>query len=415
MKIRPGEIPTTEELEFIKENRERVELVIRTRWILLVILAVYGIFVHVVFRNDSADAESLTLVHIVAPFAAVLFVALYNACFQAVYRWFVRIRSLNRMQLLFDMAVVTVMVHFSGGAVSWFWTMYLVLTLEASLIMDKKSDTYAIALCGTAALGCLFSLEFYGILSPVKMPFENNALQHSSAYGLIKWAWISITNFCVAFVAAFMMDSVRRRETVLREMAVRDGLTNLYNRRYFHYRLNSEVKRAKRYGRTLSLLLLDLDEFKMFNDAYGHLAGDSLLRSVAKILMSNIRRSDAHPPYEVDIACRYGGDEFAIILPEAASVQGKIAAERLRHTVEIQGAFSVAERIRRHVEMSREDGMNVTVSIGLASYPEHGSDRESLMRAADDAMFLAKRRGRNSVAVAGDDPGRPLPGGRKDG
>lgn len=75
----------------------------------------------------------------------------------------------------------------------------------------------------------------------------------------------------------------------------------------------------------------------------------------------------------------------------------------------------MAERIRRHVEMSREDGMNVTVSIGLASYPEHGADRESLMRAADDAMFLAKRRGRNSVAVAGDDPGRPFPGGRKDG
>lgn len=415
MKIRAGDIPTTEELEFIKENRERVELVIRTRWVLLVILALYGVYVHIFFQHESADEESLTLVHLVAPFAAVLFVAVYNACFQSTYRWFVRIRSLNQAQLIFDMAVVTVMVHFSGGAVSWFWTMYLVLTLEASLIMDKKSDTYAIALGCAVALGCVFTLEFYGIVTPVRMPFENNALQHNYSYVMIKWAWISITNLCVAFVAAFMMDVVRRRESVLREMAVRDGLTNLYNRRYFHYRLNSEIKRARRYGRTLSLLLLDVDEFKKFNDAFGHLAGDTLLRSLANILRRNIRRSDVPPMYEVDIACRYGGDEFAIILPEAASAQGKVAAERLRHTVEDQGPFGVAERIRQHVEMSRDEGVDVTVSIGMASFPEHGADRESLMKAADDAMYLAKRRGRNSVAVAGDERGESLPRGGGDG
>jgi diguanylate cyclase (GGDEF)-like protein len=117
--------------------------------------------------------------------------------------------------------------------------------------------------------------------------------------------------------------------------------------------------------------------------------------------MSNIRRSDEKPSYEVDIACRYGGEEFAVILPEAVSVQGVSAAERLRHKVEAEGAVAVAERIREDIEKARKEEIPVTVSIGVASYPEHGVELESLIRAADDAMYHAKGMGKNRVAVAG--------------
>ncbi|MDH3382854.1 MAG: GGDEF domain-containing protein, partial [Deltaproteobacteria bacterium] len=370
---------------------------------------------HIFFQHESADVESLTYVHLVAPFAAVLFVAGYNAFFQYSYRWFVQIRSLNQAQLLFDLLVVTVMVHFSGGAISWFWTMYMVLTLEAALIMDKKSDTYAIALGSSIAFGGLLTFEFYRIILPVAMPFENNVLQQTYSYVMIKWAWVSITNFCVAFVAAFMMETVRRREARLRDLVVRDSLTGLYNRRYFIYRLNSEIQRAKRYGRTLSLLILDVDDFKKYNDEHGHLAGDALLRSLADILKAHIRRSDDKLSYEVDIACRYGGEEFAIILPESVSAQGMVAAERLRRRVETIGAVSVAERIRKKIEEAHHGKVHMTVSIGVSSYPEHGVEIDSLIRAADDAMYLAKRKGKNRVVVAGGDTRAGTPMGAAHG
>ena len=415
MSIVAGDVPTTEELELLKDQRQRVGLVIRARWILLAILSAYGVVVFIFFQHGSADVKSLTSVHRIVPLAVLLFVAAYNAWYQYSYRWFVKVRSLNQVQLLFDLALVTMVVHFSGGAVSWFWTMYMVLTLEAALIMDRMSDTYAIALAGTIAYGGLLTFEFYGIIPPVPMPFENNALQQTYSYEMIKWAWVSITNFCVAFVGAFMMETVRKREAKLKDMVVKDALTEIYNRRYFFYRFNSEIQRAKRYGRTVSLLFIDVDNFKRFNDKHGHLGGDALLRSLADIMKANIRRSDEKPSYEVDIVCRYGGEEFAIILPEAMSVQGAAAAERLRYTVEAKSAVAIAERLRRMIQDASKEEPPVTVSIGVASYPEHGVELEGLIRAADDALYRAKKRGKNCVVVAGNGFPEEATKGKTDG
>jgi len=405
LNILTSDVPTTEELELLKEARARVELVIRARWIILAILALYGLLVFIFFQHSSADVSKVTPLHravaVVAFFAAVA----YNAWYHYSYVWFVGIRSLNAIQLLFDLLFITVVVHFSGGAVSWFWTMYMILTLESAMIMEKRSDTYAIAMAGALAYGGLLTFEYYRLIPPVAMPFENNALQRVFSYEMIKWAWVSITNFCVAFVGVYMMDTIRRREAQLRDLAVRDTLTSLYNRRYFFHRLNSEIQRSRRYGRTLSLIILDVDNFKRYNDRYGHPAGDKLLRGLAETMLGNIRRSDAKPSYEVDIACRYGGEEFAVILPEAASVQGAATAERIRATVETKGAVVVAERIRQQVEKSEFEGViGTTISIGVSSYPEHGTDAEALIKAADDALYVAKRTGKNRVIVAGTSP-----------
>jgi len=397
-----GEVPTTEELAWLKESRDRVGMVIRARWAILAILAGYAVYAYIFFRHATADALRVTPRHQAVAVGAFLFAVAYNAWYQYTYRWFSRIRQLNQAQLLFDLVFVTVLVHFSGGAVSWFWAMYMVLTLEAALIMDKASDTYAIALAGVLAFGGLLTFEFYGVIPPVPMPFENNALQNNFSYEMLKWAWVSLVNFCVAYVGVHMMDTVRRREAELRDLVTKDALTSFYNRRYFIHRLNSEIQRAKRYGRTLSLLILDVDDFKRFNDTYGHLEGDALLRGLAEVIRGTIRRSDAKPSYEVDIACRYGGEEFAVILPEAAQVQGSEAAERLRASIEARGASIVAERIRRQIEATPLGGKTVTVSIGVCSYPEHGADVDSLIRAADEAMYKAKRAGKNRVAVTGN-------------
>ncbi len=273
----PGEVPTTEELLWLKESRERVGMVIRVRWGVLAFLAGYAVYVFFFFGHASADSVRVKPLHQAIAAGGFLFAVLYNAWYRLTYKWFSRIRRLNAVQLLFDLAFVTVLVHFSGGAVSWFWAMYMILTLEAALIMDKPLETYVIAAAGTLAFGGLLTLEFYRVIPPVPMPYENNALQGNFSYEMIKWAWVSVVMFLVAFVGVQMMETVRRREAELREQVIKDGLTGLYNRRYFFHRLNSEIQRAKRYGRTLSLLILDVDDFKRFNDTFGHLEGDALL------------------------------------------------------------------------------------------------------------------------------------------
>ncbi|MDK2785006.1 MAG: hypothetical protein PWQ41_1761 [Bacillota bacterium] len=153
-----------------------------------------------------------------------------------------------------------------------------------------------------------------------------------------------------------------------------DALTGIYNRRALVEALTSEVARSKRYGLKLAVLMVDLDNFKSVNDACGHLAGDALLKKIAARIASSVR--------SVDVVGRYGGDEIAVLLPEAGPLE----------------AYQVAERIRQAVrELAREEYCRVTTSIGIASFPQHGEDAESLLAAADRAMYYAKRQGGDRV------------------
>jgi diguanylate cyclase (GGDEF)-like protein/PAS domain S-box-containing protein len=174
--------------------------------------------------------------------------------------------------------------------------------------------------------------------------------------------------------------NLKLRET-LRTQAARDPLTGLYNRRYLEHVLEREVLRASRNGRTVGLILLDLDNFKRFNDSYGHEAGDLLLRSVGDFLVSNVRAED--------IACRYGGEEFVVMLPEATLEMTQTRAEQLW-----KGMHSLTINARGELLPA------VTGSLGVAAYPVHGQTVAELLRAADMAMYAAKREGRDRVTVA---------------
>ena len=162
-------------------------------------------------------------------------------------------------------------------------------------------------------------------------------------------------------------------------LAVTDELTGLANYRHLQQRLDEEIARANRYNKHLSLLMLDADDFKAFNDAEGHVAGDGALADLGKVLRSVVR--------EVDLVARYGGEEFSVVLPET----------------DVAGAFIVAEKIREAVEMHRfsnaEGGRDrqLTVSSGLATFPTHAKDKDSLLREADDALYHAKNGGKNRV------------------
>jgi len=165
-----------------------------------------------------------------------------------------------------------------------------------------------------------------------------------------------------------------------RRLANTDALTALYNHRYFYHLLDTEVKRARRYGRALSLIMLDIDHFKQFNDRYGHLAGDEALRVLAQILRKNSRR--------VDTVARYGGEEFAIILPETDLSQAAVQAERLRAAA---------------AEQQWPEG-HLTISAGAATLTPEMTRVEDLVRDADRALYQAKAAGRNQVCLASPQP-----------
>jgi GAF domain-containing protein len=200
------------------------------------------------------------------------------------------------------------------------------------------------------------------------------------------------------------------------QRAITDGLTGLYNHRYFYERLGQEVARAERYGTPVSLLMVDIDDFKAFNDAFGHVAGDEVLRGVAGILNSALRR-------DIDIAARYGGEEFAIILPNTAiadaadpqltmPVAPQVGADDGAVGLELapgnnDGATSVAERVRERFERAcvaralGQLGARLTVSVGVATYPGLSDNVEELVRNADAALYKAKRAGKNRVETYG--------------
>jgi len=184
-----------------------------------------------------------------------------------------------------------------------------------------------------------------------------------------------------------MVDAIKRRDEALKALATTDGLTAIYNHRYFKDALEKEVKSALRHNHPLSLLIADVDWFKNYNDRNGHTQGDMALRRIAGVFSANVR--------EVDVAARYGGEEFAVILPETEGVE----------------AVNIAERIRRHVQDERipfeEDQPNgdMTVSIGVATLPSVAGDATALIVAADKALYRAKEQGRNRVVEAAPDDG----------
>jgi diguanylate cyclase (GGDEF)-like protein len=166
----------------------------------------------------------------------------------------------------------------------------------------------------------------------------------------------------------------------LAHMAFRDDLTGLANFRYFTRRFSEEIKRAGRYSHLLSVLMIDIDFFKRFNDQYGHLSGNKALEHLAGILLAETR--------ETDLVARYGGEEFAIILPETTKNETRELAERIRAKVE-----------KTPVELAEGSPQAVTISVGLATFPRDAGSTEDLIAAADEALYASKKAGRNRISL----------------
>jgi diguanylate cyclase (GGDEF)-like protein len=174
--------------------------------------------------------------------------------------------------------------------------------------------------------------------------------------------------------------NLRLQET-LRTQSLRDPLTNLFNRRYLEVSLARDLARSIRRSQPLAVLMIDVDHFKTFNDTHGHEAGDAVLASLGELLASLSRNED--------VACRYGGEEFTLVLQEADAALALDRAEEIR-----RAAGTIDVRVRRQAVGA------ISVSIGIASYPQHGDTPDQLLKRADRALYTAKNQGRNRVCVA---------------
>lgn len=178
-----------------------------------------------------------------------------------------------------------------------------------------------------------------------------------------------------------VLDKIAQHQQT-RALSITDALTGLHNRRHFNERYAAEFMRAARYGRPLSVLLIDIDHFKKFNDEHGHLVGDKVLKLTAKVLEENIRTAD--------LLARYGGEEFVLVLPEIDKEHARQVAEKLRRAIE-------------HTHFPKEESQpfgHLTASFGLAAFPEDARAEDALLKLADEALYRAKANGRNRVEAA---------------
>jgi diguanylate cyclase (GGDEF)-like protein len=193
-------------------------------------------------------------------------------------------------------------------------------------------------------------------------------------------------NLTGLYLLAYIGASVGREQRRARDAAIRlstvDALTGLYNRTFFFTALEREIARSDRSGRAFCLVMLDLDDLKAINDRHGHHAGDQVLRAIAEVVRGGVRK--------IDVAARYGGDEFVALLPETDPTGGWVLAEKIRLTVAEQGVSGIEPP--------------PTVSVGVVSYPADGRSADALLMSADRAMYASKRSGKNRVARASGEP-----------
>ncbi len=412
------------------EYGERSRLVAIVRWFLLAVLALYGALAGSTYLF-SRYGFFISSEQIVLLITTIISVIVYNSAYHFCFASICRYHYCKHLQIILDIIAVTVLIHCSGGASSWFWPIYMIVTLEAAYLLDRQRDVWLIGAAGGLLYSALLFAEHAGIIGSVMMPFVDPALGHDLHFLFLMTVWVMITNAVTAIIANFLMAVIRRETILVREneerllgfidnandlihcntvdgkilylnramqravacsqeeldnkgfnglivddsrdhynrelqkilagsrvdafevtfkgregeeicvegnltctlhegspailwgiwrdisekklsqarlykLAHNDNLTGLPNRILFRDRFRQAMAFASRQKKTVALLFLDLDRFKVINDSLGHPVGDRLLQSVAKTLLASVR--------EVDTVARFGGDEFTVVL-----------------------------------------------------------------------------------------------------
>lgn len=248
-------------------------------------------------------------------------------------------------------------------------------------IKEKYPDTEVIIITSFASLDTAVTALRLGAYDYLFKPFEDLELISAAAKRATEKVRLQNENERLLNELQKKNTALKNANHKLRVLATRDGLTGLYNHRYFQEILQNEVTQANPLEDVFCLLFMDLDNFKKYNDTHGHPEGDKLLRTLSKILHKGLRKTD--------VVARYGGEEFVVILPETPRENGRLVAEKIRRYVESFKFYG-----RETQPLGR-----VTISIGVATFPMDGIDKPDLIKAADDALYRAKAKGRNCICL----------------
>lgn len=383
------EQPTRYDIEALQDNIRRVGLVVHIRWVLLVVLVVYSALAGAAYTTVMTIQHLASLMAI--PAVALGFVVLYNSFYQANYRRLGAIAVWNNLQLALDAIVVTVLVYYSGGVASWFWSMYPLFILEAAFILKRPRDAWFHTLLCVGLLGGIEALEMVGVLPHVRIPFTGPNLANDLVYVSIRYLWQIAVLAGTAAVATSLIgvqrENARRHET----LQLLDESTGLYSRAYFLRALPAEIRRAQRDGRGLHVMLVDLDRFGDYNTKFGIDRGDRLLGAIASAISSTVAQA-GDLAVTLNIVSRFGGEEFAVLFAEDLSCEGGVP--------DAACAMRMAENLRRAAERVRVDDSGVSVSVAVASLPDDGTTADALLDAADEALSLAISTGGDRVVVS---------------
>lgn len=260
----------------------------------------------------------------------------------------------------------------------------LVVTPWISILFDPlvlQGDLVPILYVGLSVQGCAILLKERWVIwiSIAEMIAVLTILQSMAKTTGVNWLSLFAFILATSGIAVSYGHTNRKQLEQIHDLSIRDSLTGLYNRRYMEETFDREIERMIRKERKLAVIMTDVDYFKTINDSYGHVVGDLVLAHIAQILKSNTRSSD--------IVCRYGGDEFILILPECSKAEAVARAEAIRTLVAQSELEFDGKRIR-----------NITLSFGISELPESALNRIDLICAADKALYLSKQSGRNRIS-----------------
>ncbi len=348
---------------------------VRIRWVYPIFIMAFFLGYRFLARRSPINPLDALLVFLLPIAANLLFLL-------AIRRWekakgtpasYDEWARLAAHQLDLDLAAFSLTVFFSGGLQSPVIALIILYIVISTFLADQRRALRNTVAAMVLLLVIALLQEGWDFLAG---PMVTDLLAY---YFLFVFTYL---------ISGYLAKNLHRNEELLRElllqsreMSVTDGLTGLYNQMHFFQLLERETRKSQRYGMSFSLIIFDVDHFKNFNDQHGHLRGSETLRAVADLMRRKFRAGD--------LLAKYGGDEFVVILPQTDKVGAYLAAERLREGMEKQ-AFPGAET---------QPQKKLTISIGLAAFPEHGAGANEILNRADKALYFAKESGRNRTVI----------------
>lgn len=286
-----------------------------------------------------------------------------------------KIQLRNFLFIFMSFLFVTLLIYFTKG-VTLYWHLYAIPVVIAAFTYD---------IIGGLIIGLLGAGTIAGWLVYLN-PYLTSTAHENMTSRTVEITLGLILYIGIGAALGYLARSFKAQRAVLEGLSVHDRLTGLFNYSYFVDKLSEEKIRGDRYGNIFSLIMFDIDFFKMFNDTYGHEAGNAVLIRISEVISKSIRN--------VDIAGRYGGEEFAVLLPYASGSEALKVADRIRETI-VKERFKLAQTGSNHKKALQ----NVTISGGVATYPMDAKSETELIINADRALYKAKAAGRNKVCL----------------